>query len=75
MANPWDEVKKSPATLALEAKTAKLRKEGLPKDPPAKKVGEIGITEAYGDREMDLAGKLAKRNKRVADRTRLLRRD
>ena len=49
---PWDLVKKTPETLALEEKTARLRREGLKEKPkpPAKKageVGEIGATDAW----------------------------
>lgn len=74
MANPWDDPSlESETTKRIKASTARIRKEGLPKTPPAKKVGEIGITEAYGDKEMDLAGKLANRNRAVDRGTKFLR--
>jgi hypothetical protein len=62
MANPWDAPElKSEKTKAMEAANAKLRKEGLPKDPPGKKVGEIGATDAWAP-----ATKAENRQKKIA---------
>jgi hypothetical protein len=50
MANPWDDPSlESETTKKIKAGTARIRKEGLNKPtPPAKKVGEIGATDAWG---------------------------
>lgn len=63
MANPWDDPSlESETTKRIKAGTARIRKEGLNKPtPPAKKVGEIGATDAWGK-----ADELRRRNERAA---------